>query len=279
MKKIHTKKLATFLLYAGLVLFLILSIGPILWVLTTSFKTAQEAMQFPPKIIPQKITLENYKFVLTNPKLLTSLFNSFKVAIPSSVLCVLISSMAGFAFARYKFIGKKVLFSIMLGFFMIPVLMNLIPLYVSMQKLRLLNTYTGLILSYQVLIIPLNIFMLKNYFETIPKELEEAAIIDGCTHLQVLSKIVLPLVWPGLATASILSFRFAWNEFLLALTFTSDPKMSVFTVAIYRFMGLYEVNWGYLTAGIIIGIIPTIVILGIFQKRFVEGLTAGAVKG
>lgn len=279
MKNIHKKNLAKYILIAGLVLFLILSIGPILWVLTTSFKTAQEAMQFPPKIIPQKITLENYHFVLTNPKLLTSLFNSFKVAIPSSVLCVVISSMAGFAFARYKFIGKKVLFSLMLGFFMIPVLMNLIPLYVSMQKLKLLNTYAGLILSYQVLIIPLNIFMLKNYFETIPKELEEAAIIDGCTHLQVLTKIVLPLVWPGLATASILSFRFAWNEFLLALTFTSNPKMSVFTVAIYRFMGLYEVNWGYLTAGIIIGTIPTIIILGIFQKRFVEGLTAGAVKG
>lgn len=266
-------------IYAALIFFALIALAPILWVFTTSLKPASEAMKFPPRLIPNKITWENYKFVFTNGYLVRSLFNSFVVVIPSAFLSVIISALAAYAFARYRFKGRDILFNLMLGLFMIPVLMNLIPLYISLQKLNLLNNYLGLILTYQVLIVPLNIFMLKNYFETIPVELEEAAMIDGCSRLSALTKIVLPLIWPGLATASILSFRFAWNQFLFPLTFTSQPEMQVFQVAIYNFMGLYQVNWGYLTASIVIGMVPILIILMIFQRRFVEGLTAGAVKG
>lgn len=267
------------IIYGGLVLFAIIALAPILWVFTTSLKPASEAMKFPPQIIPGKITWENYKFVLTNSYLVRSLINSFIVVIPSSFFSVLISALAAYAFARYRFKGRNALFNIMLGLFMIPVLMNLIPLYISLQKFNLLNNYLGLILTYQVLIVPLNIFMLKNFFDTIPVELEEAAMIDGCSRFTTLTRVVLPLVWPGLATASILSFRFAWNQFLFPLTFTSQPDLQVFQVAIYNFMGLYQVNWGYLTAGIVVGMVPIIIILIIFQRKFIEGLTAGAVKG
>jgi ABC-type glycerol-3-phosphate transport system permease component len=265
--------------YLLLIFFAIIIIFPIFWVLSTSIKPGSEAMKFPPSLFPDKMTLENYFYVFTNSYLVRSLINSIIVVIPSVILSVTISALAAYGFARYSFKGKDLLFGLMLGLFMIPVLMNLIPLYISLQKLNLLNSYIGLILTYQVLIVPLNIFMLKNYFETIPVELEEAAMIDGCSRLQAMTKVVLPLVWPGLATSMILSFRFAWNQFLFPLTFTSQPDKQVFQVAIYNFMGLYQINWGYLTASIIVGMIPILIILIIFQRRFISGLTAGAVKG
>jgi multiple sugar transport system permease protein len=272
-------KIKNYVLLFILIIFAIYSVAPILWVFVTSFKTKDEAMQFPPKIIPQKVTMENYLHVFKNKEMMGSFWNSLIVSIGSTLLCVLVSALTAFSFSRYRYKGKAAFMSIIMGLFMVPVIMNLIPLYLMFGKIGLLDSKFGLIIVYQIIIIPLNIFILKAHFDTIPEALEEAAIIDGCGVLGRLKNIIIPVSWPGLTISFIFSFRFAWNEFALPLVFISSPDKMVFQVAIYRFLGLHAISWGYLTASIVVGMIPVIIIITFFQKQLLAGLTAGAVKG
>jgi ABC-type glycerol-3-phosphate transport system permease component len=267
------------LIYSVIAVYLFITLAPLLWVLSTSFKPNQEAISFPPKFLPDKPTWENYIFVLTDPKLSLSLLNSLLVSVGSTVLSVTVSALAGFAFARYDFKGKNLIMSVILGLFMIPVVINIIPLYIMLANIGLLNSLGALILTFQILIIPLNIFLLKNYFESLPKELEEAALIDGCSRLGSLVRITIPLSLPGFMIAAILSFRFSWNEFVLPVVLSNKPESMIFQVALYQFISLYRIDWGYLTAGINIALIPVVVLMLVFQKRMIKGLTLGALKG
>jgi multiple sugar transport system permease protein len=167
---------------------------------------------------------------------------------------------------------------VVLGIFMIPVSVNIVPLYVMLQRLGWLNTYQGLILPYQALILPLNVWLLKSFFDTIPRELEEAAWIDGAGALTAFRRVILPLTWPGIAVASMFAFRFSWNDFVFAATFTSTAGMRTWQAAMYTFLGLERTDWGPLTAGVTIGMLPVIVLFLFFQRQFIEGLTLGAGK-
>lgn len=267
------------LIYSVIAVYLFITLAPLLWVLSTSFKPNQEAISFPPKLLPDVPTLDNYLFVLTNPNLVTSLFNSLLVSIGGTGLSVAVSALGAYAFARFEFKGKNLLMSTILGLFMIPVVINIIPLYIMLANVGLLNSLLALVLTFQILIIPLNIFLLKNYFETIPKELEEAALIDGCSKLRALWHIIVPMSMPGFLIAAILSFRFSWNEFVLPIVLSNKPDVMVFQVALYQFISLYRIDWGYLTAGINIALIPVVVLMLISQKRMIRGLTLGAVRG
>ena len=267
------------LIYSVIAVYLFITLAPLLWVLSTSFKPNQEAISFPPKFLPDKPTWENYIFVLTDPKLSLSLVNSLLVSVGSTVLSVTVSALAGFAFARYDFKGKNLIMSIILGLFMTPVVINIIPLYIMLANIGLLNSLGALVMTFQILIIPLNIFLLKNYFESLPRELEEAALIDGCSRLGSLVRITIPLSLPGFLIAAILSFRFSWNEFVLPVVLSNKPESMIFQVALYQFISLYRIDWGYLTAGINIALIPVVVLMLIFQKRMIKGLTLGALKG
>jgi multiple sugar transport system permease protein len=267
------------LIYFIIVVYLFITLAPLLWVLSTSFKPNQEAISFPPKFLPDKPTWENYLFVLTDPKLSLSLLNSLLVSVGSTILSVTVSALAGFAFARYDFRGKNLIMSVILGLFMIPVVINIIPLYIMLANIGLLNSLGALVMTFQILIIPLNIFLLKNYFESLPKELEEAALIDGCSRLGSLVRITIPMSLPGFLIAAILSFRFSWNEFVLPVVLSNKPDSMMFQVALYQFISLYRIDWGYLTAGINIALIPVVVLMLIFQKRMIRGLTLGALKG
>ena len=267
------------LICSVIAVYLFITLAPLLWVVSTSFKPNQEAISFPPKLLPDAPTLDNYFFVLTDPKLVTSLFNSLLVSIGGTGLSVAVSALGGYAFARFEFKGKNLLMSTILGLFMIPVVINIIPLYIMLANVGLLNSLLALVLSFQILIIPLNIFLLKNYFETIPKELEEAALIDGCSKLRALWHIIVPMSMPGFLIAAILSFRFSWNEFVLPIVLSNKPDVMVFQVALYQFISLYRIDWGYLTAGITIALIPVVVLMLISQKRMIRGLTLGAVRG
>ena len=262
-----------------LIIFTIYSLVPVLWVAMTSFKTESAAMQFPPKIIPEEITFENYLDVFSNKEMMLSFWNSLVVSISSTLLCVLVSSLCAFSFSRYKFKGKLIIITIIMGLFMVPVIMNLIPLYLMFGKMHLLDSRIGLIVVYQIIIIPLNIFILKAHFDTIPVALEEAALIDGCGVFGRLKNIVIPIAKPGLTIAFIFSFRFSWNEFALPLVFISSSSKMIFQVAIYRFLGLHSISWGSLTASLVIGMIPVLVIVTFFQRQLLSGLSAGAVKG
>jgi multiple sugar transport system permease protein len=267
------------LIYSVIAVYLFITLAPLLWVLTTSFKPNQEAISFPPKFLPDHPTLENYLFVLTDPKLVLSLINSLLVSVGSTALSVTVSALAGYAFARYDFKGKNLIMSIILGLFMIPVVINIIPLYIMLANIGLLNSLVALVLTFQILIIPLNIFLLKNYFESLPIELEEAALIDGCSKLGALIRVTIPMSLPGLLIAVILSFRFSWNEFVLPVVLSNKPDTMIFQVALYQFISLYRIDWGYLTAGINIALIPVVVLMLIFQKKMIRGLTLGAVRG
>ena len=194
------------------------------------------------------------------------------------MLSVLISALAGYGFSRYEFPGKGILIGVTLGIFMIPVSVNIIPLYVMLQRLGWLNTYQGLIIPYQALILPLNVWLLKNFFDTIPRELEEAALVDGASRWTAFWRVTLPLIWPGLAVASVFAFRFSWNDFVFAATFTQTASMRTWQAAMYSFLGLERTDWGPLTAGVVIGMLPVLVLFVFFQRRFIEGLTLGAVK-
>lgn len=267
------------LIYSVIAVYLFITLAPLMWVLSTSFKPNQEAISFPPKFLPDNPTLENYLFVLTDPKLVLSLANSLLVSLVSTALSVTVSALGGYAFARYEFKGKNLMMSIILGLFMIPVVINIIPLYIMLANVGLLNSLLALVLTFQILIIPLNIFLLKNYFESLPKELEEAALIDGCSRLGALVRVTIPMSLPGFLIAAILSFRFSWNEFVLPVVLSNKPDSMMFQVALYQFISLYRIDWGYLTAGINIALIPVVVLMLIFQKKMIRGLTLGAVRG
>ena len=267
------------LIYSVIAVYLFITVAPLVWVLSTSFKPNQEAISFPPKFLPDHPTLENYFFVLTDSKLVLSLINSLIVSVGSTALSVTVSALGGYAFARYDFKGKNLLMSTILALFMIPVVINIIPLYIMLANVGLLNSLVALVLTFQILIIPLNIFLLKNYFESLPKELEEAALIDGCSKLGALIRVTIPMSLPGFLIAAILSFRFSWNEFVLPVVIANNPDSMIFQVALYQFISLYRIDWGYLTAGINIAIIPVVVLMLIFQKKMIRGLTLGAVRG
>ena len=267
------------LIYSVIAVYLFITVAPLVWVLSTSFKPNQEAISFPPKFLPDHPTLENYFFVLTDSKLVLSLINSLIVSVGSTALSVTVSALGGYAFARYDFKGKNLLMSTILALFMIPVVINIIPLYIMLANVGLLNSLVALVLTFQILIIPLNIFLLKNYFESLPKELEEAALIDGCSKLGALIRVTIPMSLPGFLIAAILSFRFSWNEFVLPVVLSNKPDSMIFQVALYQFISLYRIDWGYLTAGINIAIIPVVVLMLIFQKKMIRGLTLGAVRG
>lgn len=231
-----------------------------------------------PRLLPDTLTFEHYTRILSDQRFVRALLNSVLIAGYSTVLSVLISALAGYAFSRYDFRGKRIIMTVILGVFMIPVSVNIIPLYVMIQRLGWLNTIQGLVIPYQALILPLNVWLLKNFFDTIPHELEEAALVDGANRWTAFWWITLPLTWPGLAVASIFAFRFSWNDFVFASTFTSTASMRTWQAAMYTFLGLERTDWGPLTAGVVIGMLPITILFVIFQRRFIEGLTVGAVK-
>ncbi|MGH2538412.1 MAG: carbohydrate ABC transporter permease [Candidatus Promineifilaceae bacterium] len=231
-----------------------------------------------PRLIPRAAGLENYREILGNENLLRGLINSFIVGAGSTVLSVFVSALAGYAFSRYDFPGRRALMAIVLGIFMIPVTVNIIPLYTMLQRIGWLNTYQGLIIPYQALILPLNVWLLKNFFDTIPADLEEAALVDGANRWAAFWRVTLPLTWPGLAVASIFAFRFAWNDFVFAATFTSTASQRTWQAVLYTFLGAERSDWGILTAGVVIGMLPVLALFVFFQRQFIEGLTVGGVK-
>jgi multiple sugar transport system permease protein len=261
------------LLYTFVGGYTLLVILPFLIVISASFHPAGL-----PRLIPETVTLEHYTDILSNKRFTRALRNSLVVSSYSTVLSVVISGLAGYAFSRFEFLGKRVIMFGMLGVFMIPVSVNVIPLYLMMQRLHWLNTIQGLVIPYQALILPLNIWLLKNFLDTIPVELEEAARVDGATWLGAFWRVTLPLAWPGVAVAVVLAFRFSWNDFVFASTFNSTASAQTWQSAMYAFLGVERSDWGLLTSGVVIGMLPMIILFIVFQRRLIEGLTVGAVK-
>ena len=262
----------------------ILSIFPLLWLISTSLKGAGENIfAYPPNFFPTDFTFENYVGVWGKVNFLKYFFNSFVVAFFTVILNLIFSSMAAYPLARMEFKGKKTAFFAILATIMIPFQTIMLPIYLIILKLNLIDSagtvpgYLGLILPFAVS--AFGIFLMRQAFLAIPKEMEEAAIVDGCNSWQIFFKVLLPMVKPTLAILAIFTFIGSWGEFLWPSIVLSDEKMFTLPVGINNLQGIFSSNWRYIAAGSIISIIPIIVFFLSLQRYFISGQNEGAVKG
>jgi multiple sugar transport system permease protein len=252
---------------------------PAIWVLLTSFKTESELMRVPISIWPSAPTLANYVRVITDQPIGTFLWNSVVVATLSTIICVTVSSLAAYALVRLRLPAPGLILSLLLAVAMFPLISLVVPLFQVMRDFGLLNTWWALVLPYSVLSMPVCTLVLISFFQEIPKDLENAAMIDGCTRLGALWNIVIPLTAPGVFTAAILSFVNAWDEFLLALTLSPRVASRTLPVGITLYQGEFSFPWPIISAALVIAIVPVCIIIAIFQERVVSGLTSGGMKG
>jgi len=252
---------------------------PFIYMTSIAFKNNVFGFEYPPKIIFNNPTLQNFVKAWTSANFSTFFNNSLFVASTSMLLTLSASSMMAFAFGRLKFPGKEIYFIILLSTMMIPGMLFIIPQFVLIQKLGLYDTRLGLILIYAAGSIPFNTFLLRGFFENIPREMEDAARIDGANLWQIFYRICLPMVKPGLATVAIFSFLGGWDEFILALTFIDTPAKRTLPIAILLFQGQHSTDWSLTFAASLFAIVPVILVFMFFQKYFIKGLSSGAVKG
>jgi multiple sugar transport system permease protein len=275
----RTRRVATrplfWALLTGVATFCLL---PFLWQLLTSLKPTSEISALPP-LFPTRPVLDHYLAIFQDRPFDRFILNSVIVASLTTLACLSIGSLAAFAIAKLQFRGRNILLFLALSISMFPPIATVSPLYLLIRALGWRDTYAGLVIPYTTFALPLAIWILWSVFKEIPDELYLAALVDGCTPFQVFIRIFLPLAAPGIGTAAILVFIFAWNEFLYALTFTSTETMRTIPVAIALFPGLHEIPWGEIAAATIVVTAPLILLVLLFQRRIVSGLTAGSVKG
>ncbi|MDX2005983.1 MAG: carbohydrate ABC transporter permease [Meiothermus sp.] len=252
---------------------------PAVWILLTSFKTEGELNRIPITWWPAAPTVQNYVQAFTNAPIGRYFFNSVVVAVGATLLCVFVSALAAYALARLRLPNKTLIFSLLVGVSMFPTVTLIVPLFETVLALGLRNTYIALILPHAALSIPVATLVLVSFFQGIPKDLESAAMVDGCSRLGALWRIVVPLAAPGVFTASILAFVNSWDEFLLALTLMPSQAMRTLPVGINFLQGEYSFPWPLISAALIIALVPVALVIAIFQERVVGGLTSGGVKG
>ncbi|MEA2364285.1 MAG: trehalose/maltose transport system permease protein [Thermoleophilaceae bacterium] len=267
------------LLWAAVVGIMVFCLFPFYWLINTSLKTGQDLSTA--KIFPPHPSFDNYKSIFEDSNFTTALRNSVIVSAITTALALTIGSFAGYALARLRFRGKFVMLAIILSITTFPPIAIAAPLFKFWTDLGIYDTLLGLVPPFLAFTLPLTIYVLASFFKEIPKDLTEAALVDGATHFQAFRKVVMPLAAPGLVTAGLLSFIWAWNEFLLAITLTSSPSARPVPPALAFFTGSqkFEVPLGTITAATVVVTVPLVVLVLVFQKRIVAGLTAGAVKG
>ena len=267
------------LLWLAVVLICVFCLFPFYWLINVSLKTGADLSQA--DLFPPSPTLDNYSSVFENADFTAALRNSVIVTAITTTLALVVGSFAAYALARLRFPMKFLILAVILSISTFPPIAIAAPIFKLWTDIGLYNTYAGLIIPYLTFALPLCIYILASFFKEIPKELEEAALVDGATHFQAFRKVVLPLAAPGLVTAGLLTAFFVWNEFLLAVTLTSSPSAFTVPVAVANFTGSqeFEVPLGTISAASVVITIPLVILVIIFQKRIVAGMTAGAVKG
>jgi multiple sugar transport system permease protein len=252
---------------------------PFAYMVATSFKQSQLVLQLPPQFIPHHPTTVNYREAWSSNQFGHYFVNSLMVAVATTVLAVLLSSMMAFAFARFQFPGRRLLFGLLLIGLMVPTMMLLIPQFLLARDIGALNSLWGLVFFYTAMNLALNTFLLRSFFQDIPRELEEAMVMDGAGPWARYRKLIMPLSRPALATVSIFTFLASWDEFVWALTVINDPSRRTLPIAIALFQGQHVTSWGLVFAASVIAIVPVLAIFVAFQRQFVSGIAAGALKG
>lgn len=254
---------------------------PVFWIVVTSLKTEQEIFRIPPTIIPEQLNLNSYAAQVENGdfNMFHSFFNSFIISMGAMVIAVVLAVPASYGIAKYKFKGRGMM---LLGFLvtqMLPVAVLLTPMFMMFKGMHVYNTPIAAIIADATIGIPFSILILKNYFASIPKELEEAAYIDGCNRFTAFVRVLIPVAKPGVMVCAIFSFLYAWGDLAYGMTFIIDQQKRPITAGIFNFMGQYGTKWSYLTAFAVVTIIPVTLIFIFMQKYIISGMTSGAVKG
>lgn len=275
-KRARIKNTLTYLALGILSLF---SVFPLYWVLLSSFRAPARLLASNPSLLPQEIYWGFYQTVLEKTPFLRFFQNSVLVTLSATGISVMLAAMAAHSLARLQFRGKRLLSRGVLLAYIFPQIVLVVPLFVGIVRLNLANTYTGLILTYVTFSFPFATWMLTAFFQTIPRELEEAALIDGASNLGVFLRIALPLARPGLVAAAVFTFLHAWNEFLYALVILNSDAKKTLSVGLYGFIGGETMNWGEVLAASTMIVLPSLLFFLLVQRHLVHGLTAGAIKG
>lgn len=252
---------------------------PFLWMALSSVKTQAELYRLPPTWLPDAATFANYAKVMLESNVPRYFLNSAIVSIGSTAIALVFAIPAAYGFARFSFRGQSLWQTFVLVSHLLPTAALIVPLYVFLGHLKMLNTLTGLILVYLVLTLPLSIWMLTGYFRSIPIELEEAAIIDGASHVGILLRVMLPLSLPGIVVIVLYAFVATWNEFIFALSFATDTSVKTLPIGLAEFSTEYDTDWGAVMAASVIMTLPIAILFFGLQKLFVGGLVSGGVKG
>lgn len=253
-------------------------IAPALWLVLTSFKTNENIFVYPPQVVPNPFTVQNYIDVLNQGQFPRYLLNSLIVSSIATAACLVLSALAAYALTFFEFVGKRVVLAVVVGTQFFPSAVLLLPLFRMWAELGLFNTYFSLIATYTATSLSLCTWLLVGFYRAVPKEVLEAATIDGCSKFGLLWRIVLPLALPGLLAGGAFVFIGVWQEFLLAVTLISDPNLLTVMVGLYKFVGEHRIAWNLLIAASVVVSIPTIIIFGLVQRYLVDGVTAGALK-
>jgi multiple sugar transport system permease protein len=259
----------------------ILFLAPLMWTVSTSLKTAKNIVKYPPEWIPHPLTLENFQAIwsVNNGVFGHYFMNSVTLTLLTVFLVVAIGSAAGYGFSKLTIPLKQLFLILILSTLMIPFHTLLIPLFSVMKSLNLLNTHVALVIIYVTFHLPVAIFMMINSFDAVPNSIRESALMDGSSEIQTYLRIMLPLVWPGLATVAIYTAYTTWNDYIVALVFTSSDEMRTLNVGLTNMaIGQYGTDYGLLTSGSFISFIPMILLFAFLQRFFINGLTSGAVK-
>ena len=268
-------------LWVGLAALTLFAMLPFVWVFLASFKTRAELYATPIVYLPASLSAANYVEAWTSKLTPFSRFfaNSLWVSSVTMVATTLVSILAGYALARFRFAGRQTFLLIFLATQMFPAVLLIAPLLSQWYALGLIDTYQALIYSNFSFTVPFTVWMLVGYFESIPLELEESAMLDGCNRFGALCRVVLPLAAPGVAATAIFAFVASWSELLFAITFTSQTEMRTLSAGLLFMVGQYEIQWGQLSAGVIISTVPVAILFTYLQRHLIQGLSAGAVKG
>ena len=263
--------------HALLILLALLVLFPVIWIVLSSFKPQNELFRQPLSLLPRAFTLQNYSQALSQGNFLRYFGNSLFVSVTSTLLAVLINVMAGYALAKYIFPGRDLIFTLMLSTLMIPLQVIMIPIFLQLKNFGLLNTLWGLIIPPAAT--PTGIFLARQYMVTLPNSMIEAARIDGAGEATLFRRVILPLSLPIVATTTIFSFMWRWNDYLWPLIVITDNEKQTIQQALANFVGQLQINWSQLLAMTTVAIVPVVLVFLVFQQFFMTGISAGAVKG
>ncbi|NBO37421.1 sugar ABC transporter permease [bacterium] len=257
----------------------LVALFPVSRILTISLRPGNRLLSSDMSLIPADASLQSYVKIITEKPFLQWLYNSLLITVSTSLIGVCLAATAAYAFSRFKFPGRKSGLLFLMTTQMIPGAMLLLPIYLVLTKIGLNNSYTGLVVAYSVTTLPFSIWILKGYFDTVPKSLEEAARIDGCTEFGAFYRILLPLSKPSLAIVFLFNFTQAWNEYLVASTILQDSRLRTWPLGLYELQGNFNSEWGLFAAGSVLISVPVILLFLYSSKYMISGLTLGGVKG